>query len=88
MTAELIVLMPTVLMGISLIGWLISLAANQLHLEQDAGYLLRAHLIGKELEVSSDLSFELYDRGRLSCLALVRPGLIALRTVQCGISLG
>jgi hypothetical protein len=87
-TAELIVLMPTVLLGISLIAWLISLATAQLRLEQDAGYLLRNHLIGKELEVASDLSLELFAKGRLSCLALAKPGLVTLRTEQCGISLG
>lgn len=84
-TAELMALIPTVLLGLTALGWLLSLMGQQLALEQDLSSLLRLHLIGHEFDVAADLKIQSFSRGRLSCLALERPGLVTLRSEQCGI---
>lgn len=84
-TAELMALVPTVMLGLTTLGWLLSLMGQQLALEQDSASLLRLHLIGSEFDVAEDLNLQLFNRGRLSCLALERPGIVTLRSEQCGI---
>ncbi|MEY4989894.1 MAG: hypothetical protein RIS08_120 [Actinomycetota bacterium] len=84
-TAELMALIPTVLLGLTALGWLLSLMGQQLALEQDLSSLLRLHLIGHELDVADGLKLEQFTRGRLSCIVLQRSGLITLRGEQCGI---
>lgn len=79
--------MPSVLIGIAALGWLLSLVGQQLALEQDLAYLLRLHLIGQRLDFAEGLSVEPFSRGRLSCLRIEKPGLITLRSEQCGIAL-
>lgn len=84
-TAELMVLMPTVAIGIGVIGSVLGLVSEQLTLEQDAGYLLRSHLIGNEIDATSELEVEFFQKGRLSCISISKQSLLTLRTAQCGI---
>jgi hypothetical protein len=86
-TAELMAIVPSVLLAITFLGWLLSLMGQQLALEQDLTYLLRLHLIGQPLDVADNLEAELFTRDRLSCLRLLKPGLITLRGEQCGIAI-
>lgn len=86
-TAELMALVPAVIIAISAMGWLLSLLGQQLALEQDLTYLLRLHLIGEPFDVAAGLSVQPFNRGRLSCLMLEKPGLITLRSEQCGIAI-
>lgn len=79
--------MPTVLVVITGLGWLLSLAGQQLTLEQDLTFLLRQHLIGESVEVSDGLTLAYFNKGRLSCAILTKPGLVTLRSEQCGIAL-
>ena len=83
-TAELMALIPTVLLGLTALGWLLSLMGQQLALEQDLASLLRLHLIGRELDDADGLELRPFTKGRLSCLVLERPGLVTLRSEQCG----
>lgn len=86
-TAELMLLMPTLLIGVGILGALFSVSLERITLERDTAAALREISIGRELVVPEGVTAKSWSEGRLMCLEFVRQELLEISSKHCALPL-
>jgi hypothetical protein len=86
-TAELMLLMPTLLIGVGILGVLFSVSFERITLERDTAAALREVAIGRELVVPDGVTAKSWQEGRLTCLEFVKADLLTISSKHCALPL-
>lgn len=86
-TAELMLLMPTLFVGVGIIGALFSVSLDRITLERDTAAALREVSIGRELVVPEGITAKSWSEGRLMCLEFVKADLLMISSKHCALPL-
>jgi hypothetical protein len=80
-------LMPTLFVGVGIIGALFSVSLDRITLERDTAAALREVSIGRELVVPEGVTAKSWSEGRLMCLEFVKTDLFVISSKHCALPL-
>lgn len=86
-TAELMMLLPVLILGAGLIGMIFSVSLERISLERDTAAALREMAIGRELELPVGVIARTWMEGRLMCLEFKKSEVIQISAAHCALPL-
>jgi hypothetical protein len=86
-TAELMLLMPTLVIGVGILGAMLSVSFERISLERDTAAALREVAIGRELAVPDGVTAKRWTEGRLICLQLAKEDWLPISAKHCALPL-
>lgn len=87
-TAELMMLLPALVLGAGVVTAIFSVSLERISLERDTAAALREIAIGRELEVPDGVLAKSWMEGRLVCLEFKRTEVIQISSTHCALPLG
>lgn len=86
-TAELMMLMPALILGVGIAGAIFSTSLERITLERDTAAALRELSIGRELEIPPGVTARSWSEGRLICVEFKKTSLFDIASEHCALPL-